>query len=169
MSQPTCATCQKPKATLKCGLCESDVCKSCAQMLADDAFSFLEIVPKELKHSIYCSACYDQTVATELTSYNQILELAKDVNIYFKKQGKETRTLKRKEKPVKISGCPDYDEDLLRLAFFAAKANYNCLIDVEMSSKKEKLNGYQTTIWSGSGIPTQVSEKQLNISLRNPN
>jgi hypothetical protein len=169
MSQLTCATCQKPKATLKCGLCDCDVCKNCAQFLAEDAFSFLEKIPKELKHSIYCSSCYDQTVATEMESYNQILELAKDVNIYFKTQGKETRTLKRKEKPVKITNCPDYDEALLRLAFLAAKANYNCLIDVEMNSKKEIVNGYQKTIWSGTGIPTQVTEKQLNLSLRNPN
>jgi len=168
-STSICATCQKPKANLNCGLCEADICKGCAQFLAEDAFSFLEKIPKELAHAIYCNGCFDNNVSNELTKYDEIMQLAKNVNIYFKSQGKETRTLKRKERPVKITNCPDYDEALLRLAFLAAKAGFNSLIDVNMTSKKEIVTGYQKTFWSGTGIPTNTTEKQLNVGLRNPN
>jgi hypothetical protein len=137
--------------------------------MADDAFAFLAQPTKDLTHPIYCTHCYDAKITPALEKYNQIMEQAKEVHIYFKTQGKETRTIKRKEKPLKITDCEDYDEALLRLAFLAAQLKYNALVDVVAQSKKAITKGYQKLIWSVTGTPTNVTDKQLNVGLRNPN
>jgi hypothetical protein len=169
MSKTVCSTCQSPKANLKCGICDCAICKSCTQFLNEEAFAFLEARPKYLAHAIYCNVCYDEKVAPELGVYNEQMERAKDVNVYFKTQSKETRTLKRKEPPVKVADIRDRDEALLRLAFLAAQLNYNGLIDVQLDSKKVIENGYTSSLWSGQGIPTHIDDKHLKPTHRDTN
>lgn len=154
-----CISCQKTKALLKCGLCECDVCKYCAQIQPEDQFSFLPDAPSELKHSVYCGPCFDQNVADLWNDYQQTMEKAKNILVYLSNQGKETRLIKRKEKPVKVVDCRDHDEALMRLAFQAVRAGYNCLVDVNLESTKVKIDGYQTQIWNGSGVPVNVTER----------
>jgi hypothetical protein len=89
------------------------------------------------------------------------MERARETLVYFKSQSKETRLINRTEKPVFVKDCPDHDELVLRLAFFAARAGFNSIIDVLVESKKVKVNSYQTTVWSGSGIPAQTHAKKL--------
>lgn len=156
-----CQTCRKPKATLTCGACSEDVCKNCAQFLAEDAFSFLPEVAPELKHQVYCGVCYDRVVAPFRENYEKAMDAAREIQVFFKDQGKETRFIRRIEKPVKVRDCVDRDEALLRLAFFAVQAGYNGLIDVDLKSEKVRIDSYQTLKWSGSGIPATVNSKQL--------
>ncbi len=151
-----CISCQGTKALLKCGCCESDVCKYCAHILPEDNFSFLTEVAPELKHEVYCPPCFNLHVSDQWDDYQATMEKAKNINVYLSNQSKETRLIKRIQKPIKVSGCKDHDETLLRLAFQAVKAGFNGLIDVDLVSQKVKIAGYQTQTWSGKGIPVEL-------------
>jgi hypothetical protein len=157
----SCCICLKPKATLECGICKEAVCKKCALFLDEGSFAFLPKVPELLSHQVYCNPCFEANVAPALEYYNQTMERAKQVEIYYKAQGKETRLLDRRELPLSIAACPDREEALLRLAFLAVKANFSGLIDVEIIGKKIRSGAYQTQEWSGTGIPTIISAKRL--------
>lgn len=144
---------------MQCGSCEGDLCKACALILEDGQFSYLAKVPEILSHAIYCGPCYDTHVAPELEIYNNLLERAKDVTVFFKTQGKETRLMKRSEKAFRVENCPDRDETLMRLAFLAAQGNFNTLIDVDLTSEKVRVGGYQNLKWQGTGIPTNAKSR----------
>lgn len=172
MTESCCAICQKPKAPLTCGLCEVRLCKACAQVLSDDDFAFLKARPPELTHGVYCGPCFDGQVAEPLRQYHEILQKAQEVNVYTKDQTKETRLLKRTEKPLRVENCADERETLMRLAFLAAQAGFNSLIDVDITSKKVRQHAYQTTIYSGTAVPIQLEENQTGLArpaLKNPN
>lgn len=66
--------------------------------------------------------------------------------------------MKRIEDPVVVNNCPDELETMMRLAFHAAEAGFNGLIDVEIINTKVRDGAYQTTTWSGSGIPANVKK-----------
>lgn len=161
METNSCISCQKTKALLECGACHTHVCKYCAHIMPPDSFSFLEKIPADLSHSIYCAPCFNSKVADELESYNQIMERAKDVQIYLSNQGKETRLIKRLEKPFNVKNCLDHNETMMRLAFFAAKANFNTLVDVKIISEKVRDGAYQTLKWSGSAVPVNMSGRHV--------
>lgn len=161
MEKIACITCYKPKATLECGLCHDPICKYCARFSDEDTFSFLAKIPADLSHTTYCNPCYEAKVAPELEAYRQTMEQAKEIAVFFKKQNKETRFIKRLEDPVHVIECADRDETILRLAFFAAKANLNSILDVEVTSEKIKSGTYQTHKWSGTGVPAHVNPEKL--------
>lgn len=127
----------------------------------EDTFSFLKKTPAELSHTIYCPACFDQHVAPALVEYQQSMEAAKEIAIFFDNQGKETRLIKRLEEPYKVENCQDRNETILRLAFWAAQNGFNCLVDVAITSSKTKSGSYTTQVWQGSGIPAHVDESKL--------
>jgi hypothetical protein len=152
-----CGTEHNFKSEFKCGICHSELCKACVEILEEETFSFWVDRPETLKHLSYCSSCFTMNVQDSLELYQQKIELAKTVNVFLSKQSKETRLIKRIEKPVLIENCIDYDEALLRLAFLAVNRGYNGIIDVDLRSKKVKLSGYQTTVWSGSAVPCNLN------------
>lgn len=158
----SCCSCLKPNASLECGLCKEAVCKKCAHFLAEDSFSFLTLIPQELSHQVYCSGCYQDKILPQQESYNETLQRAKDVAVFFKAQSKETRLMSRKNPPVTVNDCADKEEAVLKLAFLAASQNLNAVIDVDVCSKKIRMGTYQTQVWSGSGVPLNVSEKKLS-------
>lgn len=124
-------------------------------------FSFLDIVPPELSHTSYCVYCFEAQVAEKFEAYNQALEKAKDITIYFKNQGKETRLLKRQKEIYTVAECTDRDETLLRLAFKAVQADFNAVIDIDLISKKVRMGTYQTLIWSATGRPAHVTPDKI--------
>lgn len=160
----TCCVCQKPKATLVCGICKSAVCKYCAQFTQEDSFSFLAKVPEDLTHGTYCGPCFDDKVAPELAKYDDIMDRAKNVAVFFKDQGKETRLIKRGNEVFRVKDCPDRDETLMRLAFFAAQKDFNSLIDVDLVSEKIRNGTYQTQKWSGTAVPANLSDRKIGRS-----
>ncbi len=162
METTICSVCRKPKGVYVCALCESTVCKRCAQFLKGSPFAFMERVPADLTHGTYCGACFDAKVAPALDAYTDAMERAKSVIVYLKNQGEETRLIKRSERPFVVKDCLDREETLLRLAFLAAEANFNTLVDVHIASKKIRNEAYQTTRWDGSGVPTQLDPKKLS-------
>lgn len=118
-------------------------------------------VAPELQHSTYCGTCYDSTVAPALEKYNALMEQTKNTFVFMKAQAKETSRIKRLENVVEVVNCPDYDETLLRLAFFAAHLKYNAIIDVDIIAKKVINGTRQTTVYSGTGMPADVLESRL--------
>lgn len=171
MSAP-CITCEKSKAHLTCGLCDAALCKSCAEFLADDQFLFLENPSADLSHEAYCRNCFEQTVAPKIADYEELMEKARDIRVYFKNQSQETRTIKRKSPAVNIVDCTDYHEAILRLAFLAAQTGHNAVVDLNLTPKKVRQNSYQSTVWSGSALPVVVDAKRLARDLPdigNPN
>lgn len=156
-----CQSCTQHKATLQCGLCQIELCKSCTQFVDHDQFSLMPQIPAELTHSVYCQDCFASKIAPAIEDYQQTVEQARNIIIFEKDQGKETRFVKRIEKPIQIVDCADQQDIFLRLAYRAVKAKYNAVIDVDTKSKKVKSNGYQTTIWTGSGVLANVQDHML--------
>lgn len=161
MSEKNCVSCKKTKSLIQCECCQADVCKYCAHILSEDIFSFLVEKPKELSFQVYCHACYLVHVESALENYNQTIEKAKEVQVFLSNQGKETRLIKRLEKPIKVENCPDHNETMLRLAFMAAKKDFNTLVDVHITSKKVREGSYQKLIWSGVAIPVNMNSRQV--------
>jgi hypothetical protein len=159
--EPTCSLCQLPKASLKCGLCEKSVCKKCSNKLKAGAFAYCATPLPALSHSLYCGICFDDTVAPALENYEATVEKARFVNVFYKGQGEETRKMRRLEKPLKVDNCKERSEALLRLAFKAAESGFNCLLDVDITSEKVRTGSYQSTLWSGRGVPISVDEASL--------
>lgn len=158
-----CSSCLQPKASLKnnfhCGLCENLLCKDCIQFVEESSFSFWKVVPDELKRSTYCGVCYDQKVVPAKESYSEIMERAKQVYVFFKKQ--HIPLIHRSKTPVTVQDCPDREEALLRLAFFAAEQSFNALVDAKLVSEKVFVSGYQSLSWSGTAFPAQVRTASL--------
>lgn len=161
MSNTPCTNCNKAKANLVCGLCEAVICKKCTLFIEEDTFSFLPKIPAELQHTAYCGTCYDTKVAPALEKYNALMEQAKNTMVFTKAQSKATRLIKRLENVVEVIDCADHDEVILRLAFFAAQLKYNSILDVDVTSRKIIDGAYQTTVWSGTGMPADVLESRL--------
>jgi len=161
MTKLSCSTCNKLKANLVCGICQEAICKKCTQFIDEDAFSFLHKKPKELAATAFCQTCFVQKVAPEIAKYDEMMAAAKNTLVFMKAQFKETRMIKRLADPISVSECADYDETILRLAFFSAELGYNGIIDVDIISKKIKIGNYQTTVFSGTAIPANVLEERL--------
>lgn len=159
MSTP--CLCGKSTSGLECGLCKTSLCKNCTEFLEPSDFTFFATLPEELAHGAYCSDCFISKVQPIIEQYNATLEAAKNINVYEKTQGKETRFLSRKEKPVSVENCPDRQEALLRLAFLTVQKGFNAVIDVKIDGKKVINAGYQTTVYFGSGVPSTVDERRV--------
>ena len=161
MELSSCSSCQKPKAQLQCGSCHEAVCKKCAHFLEEGAFSFSTKVSEVLQHGVYCNSCFEYHVRAALENYNQEMELAKNIVVFSKSQSKETQHIRRSAERLVVENCVDRDETLLRLAFMAVQLKYNAVLDIELTAKKVKKDGYQTSIWRGTGTPVQLDERKL--------
>lgn len=156
-----CSSCRKPKAPFECQLCEAALCKNCVQQVSSETFQFLAEIPEALSHSSYCGPCYDETVAPKLEEYQEVLERAKEVFIFFKTQRKEIPLIKRSKEIKRVLSCTDRDETILRLAFFSAEAGYNALVECEVNAEKVRNGAYQKSNWSGSGVPAMVDAEKI--------
>lgn len=161
MENTVCSICFKPKAKLSCGICESPICKNCTIFLDEDSFSFLKVVPDDLRHTTYCPPCYDAKVEPASAKYQEDLEKARNVFVFYKAENKESRYFKRVDHPLKVVDCPDRDETVLRLAFMAVQLNCNAIVDVDLASEKVKSGSYQTSKWTGTAHPVEADPRKL--------
>jgi hypothetical protein len=157
-----CSSCRRMGADFECELCHGFVCKKCVQKLSGQAFMYLDSIPEKLSHVHYCGACFDQEVAPEQDVYNEILERAKGVYVFFKTQRKEIPLIKKTKEVLVVEGRPDRDETILRLAFMSAQKGFNALIDCEAVAKKLRNHAYQKHEWCGTGIAAQIDEMKLD-------
>lgn len=156
MEQSICSNCQKPKAAFKCGVCESPICKKCAQFVESDHFHLMPKVPDELTRGQYCGPCFDEKISVAISEYDAIVEKAKKVLVFHDDDAAETRRFKRDQKPVHVENCTDNHEVLMRLAYVAVVAGCNTIVDVSTSSERVDLGGYQTSKWKGRGTPVKL-------------
>ena len=161
MAETLCISCRRPNAKHKCGICEEPVCKSCAQFLPAESFPFLTSKPEHLTHTYYCPACHSEKVAPEIESYDEIMSRAKEAFIFFTTQKAGLPILKKAKVPVKVEQCPDRDEAILRLAFAAAQAQYNCVVEVDVAHQKIREGAYQTTNWRAQGFPAEIDAVKM--------
>lgn len=136
------------------------MCKTHTQFVSD-TFSFLKKVPQELTHPTYCVNCFDDKVAGPLADYETTMEQAKEVMMFTKDQTKMTGHLKRKEEPVTVVDCEDQDETILRLAFQAAQMGHNCILDVDIKTRKIIVGSHKKTIFSATAIPITIDPKEV--------
>ena len=166
--QEECFSCRKPKAISHCGICHEPLCKNCAQFLEASTFSFRQTVPEELSHTYYCSPCYNEKIEPALEAYNEVMVRARAVYFFFTTQKKNfVPVIKRARESIHVEGCVDRDETILRLAFRAAEDGYNGIIQGEVSSKKVRDEGYQKSVWQGTGVPAHLDEIKLERSAEN--
>lgn len=157
-----CASCRQKKATTSCGLCQAALCKKCVQYLEEDSFRHLESIPENLTHTKYCGPCFVTVVAPAQADYDALMTKARNVVVFLKKKSEETRLMNRSAKPIRVDGCSDEADTLLRLAFLAARDNYNVILDVELfSTIVRHPGGYQTSRWRGVAIPSVVDPEWL--------
>lgn len=161
MKESLCSSCQRPKAAYTCGVCKNSVCKSCAQFLDEETFSFFSVIPPELKHTHYCPSCWDTHVEPAKQTYDETIERARDMYFFFDTQKRNIKQLKRAKEKVFVEECIDRDETILRLAFKAAEQGFNAIVEAEVTSKKVRNEGYQKSVWRGSGLPADVDKEKL--------
>ncbi len=89
------------------------------------------------------------------------MQKARNVSMFYKDQGKETRRMSRIEKAITIENCLDKNEIILRLAFRAVENGFNTLVDVDLVSKKVKQGNYQHSVWSGTAVPVTLEPEKL--------
>jgi len=155
----TCASCLTNKSTLTCVGCGEPLCKTCAQFVDDETFSFYSKRPKDIELGAYCPQCFAGKVADELAKYNAIMQKAENVHVYLINQTKESRLLPRKERKLKVEGVAGEPEEILRLAFQAVQRGMNCIVDVDITQHKTRDGSYQLSVFSGVGIPTMRPER----------
>ena len=161
MQETICYSCRRPKANLSCNVCEEPICKACAQFLEVTRFSFLKAIPEELSHTHYCPNCYDAHVAPALESYNEIMERARKVYFFFTTQKRQIPVFRKSREVLKVDGCEDRNETILRLGFFAAEQGHNAIIEAEVTCKTIRNSGYQKSEWKGTGIAATVDAEKL--------
>ena len=149
------------KKIIKCVSCEVEVKKNLTEIIHDDTFAFLSN-PPSIPFGIYCIPCFEAKVRTHIDNYNDLLDKAKNVNLYYVAQSKESRFVRRKEKPIHISDARSREDAILLLAFRAVELGFNAIVDVELNSKKIRNGGWHYSVWDATAIPTNIDESYLN-------
>lgn len=144
-----------------CQHCALEVQKRDRQFVDEETFAFLDELPPGVAPGIYCPTCFETEVRPALAAYEETLAAAKNVNMFYLTQSKESRFVRRTEAPIQVQDCTDKDEAVLRLAFLAVRMGKNALLDVDLRSHKVLDGRYQTSIWSGRAIPANIDEAQL--------
>ena len=146
---------------LKCQICALALNKREAEFVDEDTFAFLSQLPCGVSEGSYCGSCFADRVKPELDQYNLKLDQARNVNVFYSSQSKESRFVRRSEKPIRVEDCDDQDDVIMRLAFMAVEAKLNSLVDLDLTSVKVKNGKWQTSRWSGRAVPAQIDEKSL--------
>ncbi len=147
MSQSECISCRRLNAKHTCGVCSELVCKSCVQVLSDQAFALQPRLPEELSHIYYCFPCFEQHVVPAQEKYEGILGQAKEVLFFFQTQRKPIPLISKGNVQLQVAACVDRDETILRLGFMAAEQGQiiepHLLLKLQ-SSKRKRLDPRNT-------------------------
>jgi hypothetical protein len=121
---------------------------------------------------VYCHTCYLANIEEQAEAYEKTMEAARNIDVYFADQGKETRRIKRTQIKYKIAACEDRDELILRFAFLAVLDGYSTLVDVDIVAEKKLDGTRQKTNYRGTASPAnpQPGHTPKDRSIRhNPN
>ncbi len=156
-----CSVCGKSRAPLVCGCCHQMICKSCTDFLEADEFYLLDKNPLNTDDKAFCQVCYQEKVLPEMQKYQDLVALAKNIQVFMKNQSKETRLIPRLEKTLRVENCKEPEEVMMRLAIMAVQKKLNALIDMDIVGKKVKDGSYSTTIFSGSAVPAEFNDRRV--------
>jgi hypothetical protein len=164
MSQPICKVCQRPQAVHECGLCHVNLCKKCELFVEPESFTFMEKVHRDFNLGHYCPECYEERMAPQIEKYEQLLERAKSIYIFFDTSSHPHTLKKISNKPMKLSSSRDRDETILRMGFRAAEQGYNAVVEVVV----ERITN-QRNFWQGTGTPANIdAAKHARWDIYNP-
>ncbi len=119
-------------------------------------------LPEELSHTTYCTNCFDTKISDAKHTYEETLDKARDVNVFFKGEGKATRLIRRTETPYTVENCVDREEAIMKMSFWAIEDGFNTLVDIDVKTKKTVVNSYVTISWFGSAVPAALTKEDLN-------
>ena len=163
----TCIGCGATKKLQNCEYCARPVCKNCSEFLSDDDFSFYPKAPKTIKLGAVCDECFITHVEPEKVIYDELMAKASEVYFLTKNYRGNVRISAKHTKRVSVASCLDRRETIMRLAFFAAQLGFNAILEGELVDKKIRVDGYQSTRWSGSAMPATIDGEHLErASLR---
>lgn len=100
-------------------------------------------------------------MAPAAAAYSETLERAKNVGYWPRTYKGHVPIIKKGLEILRVEGCRDRDDALMRLGFMAAERGFNGLIQGELSSKKERDHGYQKMLWSGHALPAKIDDEKL--------
>ena len=131
--------------------------------MGDDRLAYLDdAIPQLLKGGgVFCNSCFEAQVAPTLNEYDETMERAKQVFVFFEKESKETRLIRRSEKKFQVGGA-DSEDIVMKLAFLAAKAGFNAVVDIAVKGEKRRDGSYKLMTWTGSGTAAQVDAVRHN-------
>ena len=131
------------------------------QFIDEDFFEMQSLLPEDLRNKTFCLNCFNQGIDERISRYRDIVEMAKNVDIFNKTQTKETRRIKRIEDPIRVENCDDRQEAVMRLAFIAADKGFKTIVDVDITSKKVgEGKSYKKLVWKGVAVPVDPSIKK---------
>ena len=110
------------KKNLKCVVCEALLSKDETEIVDENTFTLLEKWPSGIKVGVHCFACFEAHVRADGDAYNEKVEQAKNVNVFYATQSKESRVGVRVGRPIEDKDCADLDEVVLRLAYKALES-----------------------------------------------
>lgn len=157
-----CIDCRKTKIARDCELCGEPVCKACLQIREEDSFFYEPEVAPERSHLYYCGGCYDEWITPALGEYQETLEAAKKVFVFFKTQKKAIPLISKSKESFRVPECPDRDETILRLAFMAAKNGQNAIVETDVVSEKVRMGAYQTSKWRGTAFGATIDAARMD-------
>jgi hypothetical protein len=156
-----CCFCRLPRASHECGICESDICRSCAERVAEDTFLMQTTPPEWIDKKFFCPRCFDDVIAPVIASYEEKLALAKEVHYWPKNYRGYIPVLRKSRTELRVENAKDRDEALLQLGFLAVEAGFNGMVQGEISSRKVRNFGYQNMSWSARALPVMVDNEKL--------
>ena len=149
-----CTHCRNAPATLNCGICNCALCKNCEEYVDPNSFSYREKVSTDLTQGHYCHACFESHLKPEIEKYQQTLEKAHAVYIFFESKPTPRTLLKKANKGISVNKCLDKDQTFLRLGFLAAEKGYNAVTNASVERTLPR------KLWKGKGIPALIDAKK---------
>ncbi len=157
----SCDLCKTPKTIRTCEECGKEICKQCVRYSEREAFRFLPNPSPVLQNQIFCYDCFTDKVEPEIEKYQRTLAAAKEV-IYLTKNYKGIiPTLRKAKFPVQVHKHVDRRDAIMHMAFLAAHEDYNAIIQADTVQKQLRNEAYQTSEWSGSGLPVVIDIKKF--------
>lgn len=150
----SCAICNASKAPQTCRACESSICKNCVEFVSDETFEYADYTDANSPVGFYCSSCYTTDIVPKVDEYEEIVGRAREVTVFNTTQTKEARLIKRTDMNLKIDECEDKDVLLMKLAYLAAKAGHDTLVDVDLVYTKKRDGSFKLANWAGTANAT---------------
>ncbi len=131
--------------------------------MGDERLTYLDDkVPQLLEGGgVFCNSCFESDIAPTLNEYDEVMERAKQVFVFFEKQSKETRLIRRSEKKFNVGG-DDQTDIVMKLAFLAAKSGFNAVVDIAVKGEKRRDGSYKLMTWTGTGTAAHVDAARHN-------